>query len=175
MKRAGAAGDDVHIPFHHGHGRVVEGHDQHRAAQTGGLTFRGQGIQQLAEVVRPALADGKDVLCDRFTDATYAYQGGGRGVGIERIAVLEFFVQRQLRPNITFLLDAPTEIASGRARNRGESDRIEAENLAFFNRARQIYLQRAAREPSRFHVIDATRPVQDIQAQLAETIERILR
>ncbi len=130
--------------------------------------------QHIEKVIRPSLAAGSDVLCDRFTDATYAYQGGGRGVGIERIAVLESFVQRTLRPHLTFLLDAPAEIACARARNRGESDRFEAEDLAFFERVRAAYLQRAAREPGRFQIVDATQSLDAVRQQLADLVQRMV-
>lgn len=114
----------------------------------------------LENVIRPALARGAWVICDRFTDATYAYQGGGRGMAVEEIALLEKLVQRELRPQLTLLLDAPVEIASARAQGRnaatGTTDRFEREQQDFFERVRQVYLQRARQEPQRFAVIDAT-------------------
>lgn len=130
--------------------------------------------QHIEKVIRPTLAAGKDVLCDRFTDATYAYQGGGRGVGIERIAVMESYVQRALRPHLTLLLDAPVEIACARAKNRSTSDRFESETLDFFKRVRDVYLQRAAREPGRYSVIDASKPVDEVRMQIADLFERML-
>lgn len=130
--------------------------------------------QHIEKVIRPSLAAGNDVLCDRFTDATYAYQGGGRGIGIDRVAVLESFVQRTLRPHLTFLLDAPAEMACARARNRSESDRFEAEDLAFFERVRAAYLQRAAREPGRFQIVDATQSLDAVRQQLADLVQRMI-
>lgn len=130
--------------------------------------------QHVEKVIRPSLAAGSDVLCDRFTDATYAYQGGGRGVGIDRIAVLEAFVQRTLRPHLTLLLDAPAEIACARARRRSESDRFEAEDLAFFDRVRAAYLQRSAREPGRFRIVDATQPLDAVRQQIADLVQRMI-
>ena len=114
----------------------------------------------IENVIRPALARGAWVVCDRFTDASYAYQGGGRGVEREHIAALERFVQGELRPDLTLLLDAPIDIGGARASARnaaaGSSDRFEREQRAFFERVRNTYLERARNEPSRFAVIDAT-------------------
>ncbi|MFO1436460.1 MAG: dTMP kinase [Gammaproteobacteria bacterium] len=123
--------------------------------------------QHLDKVIRPALAVGIDVLCDRFTDATYAYQGGGRGIGIERIAAMETFVQKSLRPHLTIIFDAPPEIACARAKQRSASDRFEAENVEFFTRVREVYLQRAAREPGRYQVIDASKSIETVRGHLA--------
>lgn len=130
--------------------------------------------QHIEKVIRPSLAAGNDVLCDRFTDATYAYQGGGRGIGIDRIAVLESFVQRTLRPHLTFLLDAPAEIACARARHRSESDRFEAEDMAFFDRVRAAYLQRSAREPGRFRIVDATQTLDAVRQEIADLVQRMI-
>src|SRR5262249_44155728 len=108
--------------------------------------------QHLERVIKPALAAGQWVLCDRFTDATYAYQGGGRGLDIKIIASLENLVQRELRPDVTFLLDAPVEIGAARVAERGASDRLESEQQVFFQRVRDCYLQRARAEPQRFRI-----------------------
>ena len=128
--------------------------------------------QHLAEVVRPAMARGQWVLCDRFTDATYAYQGGGRGTARERIAALEQWVQEGLRPDLTLLLDVPVELGLERAGRRGELDRFERERADFFARVREAYLGLAEAEPARFRVIDASRPLEAVQAELAEVLER---
>ena len=111
--------------------------------------------QHLAEVIKPALADGKWVVCDRFTDATYAYQGGGRGVDGQRIAQLEQWVQGNLRPDLTLLLDLPVQQGLHRAGQRSEPDRFEREQHSFFERVRETYLIRARQESNRFRVIDA--------------------
>lgn len=122
----------------------------------------------LARVIRPALAAGRWVLCDRFTDATYAYQGGGRGLASERIAALEDWVQGELRPDLTLLFDLPAELGLARAAGRagatrpGSEDRFERQRLEFFQRAREVYLQRAARLPQRYRVIDASRPPAEV-------------
>ena len=131
--------------------------------------------QHLAEVIRPALAAGRWVLCDRFTDATYAYQGGGRGIPMERIAVLEDWVQGELRPDHTLLLDMPVAAGLERAGTRSEPDRFEQEKQAFFERVRETYLARAEAEPVRFHVIDASPALEQVQIQLASVLQQILR
>ncbi|MDF2489175.1 MAG: tmk [Pseudomonas sp.] len=122
--------------------------------------------QHLARVIRPALARGAVVLCDRFTDATYAYQGGGRGVSIDRIATLETFVQGGLRPDLTLVFDLPVEIGLARAAARGRLDRFEQEGLAFFEAVRQAYLQRAGREPQRYRLLDAAQSLEAVQAAI---------
>jgi dTMP kinase len=130
--------------------------------------------QHLAEVIRPALAAGQWILCDRFTDATYAYQGGGRGVPMERIRVLEEWVQGELRPDHTLLLDMPVAAGLERAGNRSEPDRFEQEQHAFFERVRETYLARAQAEPGRIHVIDASPALDKVQAQIATVLQQIL-
>ncbi|MEA5445277.1 dTMP kinase [Gammaproteobacteria bacterium AB-CW1] len=129
----------------------------------------------LEEVVRPALARGEWVLCDRFTDATYAYQGAGRGLGEQPVAWLESWVQGSLRPDLTLLLDAPVEVGFSRADRRGDRDRFESEQRAFFERIRQAYLARARQEPARFRVVDADRPLDSVQSSLSDTLEDWLK
>lgn len=131
---------------------------------------RAQHVQQL---IRPALAGGKLVLCDRFTDATYAYQGGGRGVADERIAVLENFVQGSLRPDLTLLFDLPVADGMARAIQRGRLDRFEQEQQQFFERVRQQYLQRAAAAPERFRIIAAQQALPEVQQQLLPILAEI--
>lgn len=111
--------------------------------------------EHLERCIRPALAAGTWVVSDRFTDATYAYQGGGRGVDADRIAVLEGLIQGSLRPDLTLLLDLPAAEGLSRARQRSTADRFEAEALGFFERVRQAYLERAELEPGRVRRIDA--------------------
>ncbi len=123
--------------------------------------------QHLAGVIRPALARGAVVLCDRFTDATYAYQGGGRGLAYERIAILEQFVQGDLRPDLTLVFDLPVEVGLARAAARGKLDRFEQEQQSFFEAVRQTYLARAAQAPERYRVLDAAQPLSQVQADLA--------
>lgn len=118
------------------------------------LMFAGR-CQHLDHVIRPALAQGHWVLCDRFTDATYAYQGGGRGLSLDTIAWLEQLVQGELRPDLTLLFDAPIEIGMERAKKRAAFDRFESEKLQFFERVRTMYLQRAKEQPERVKIIQA--------------------
>lgn len=122
--------------------------------------------QHLAQVVRPALARGALVLCDRFVDATYAYQGGGRGVPVERIATLEAFVLGDLEPDLTLVFDLPVEIGLARAARRDALDRFEQEQRAFFEAVRQTYLDRAQAVPARYRLIDASRSLAEVQAEL---------
>jgi len=127
--------------------------------------------QHLEEVIRPALQRGDTVLCDRFTDATWAYQGGGRGLPLEDIAALERLVHGDLQPDLTILFDLPVQQGLQRASRRGESDRFEAEDRAFFERVREAYLQRAASAPGRIAVVDASGSID----QVWTLVEEILR
>ncbi|MCZ6828338.1 MAG: dTMP kinase [Gammaproteobacteria bacterium] len=130
--------------------------------------------QHLEQVIKPALARGEWVLCDRFTDATYAYQGGGRGLPQAHIATLEQQVQAELRPDYTLLLDAPVEVGLARANRRGELDRFESEQREFFERIRNCYLERAAAEPARFRIINTDRPLAEIGPELEAVMEDLL-
>lgn len=123
--------------------------------------------QHLHTVIEPALAAGRWVLCDRFTDATYAYQCGGRGVDAATVRRLENLVQGELRPDFTLLLDAPVETGMERARERGDLDRFEREELAFFQRVRRAYLQLARESSGRYRIVDASQPLEAVQQQLA--------
>jgi dTMP kinase len=125
-------------------------------------------------LIRPALARGSWVLSDRFTDATYAYQGGGRELPVERIAVLERMVAGDLRPDLTILLDAPAEIGLRRARRRSKADRFEDEQLAFFHRVREVYRARARAEPARFIVVDASGAPARVQDAISAALEQRL-
>lgn len=134
----------------------------------------------LHNVIEPALARGAWVVCDRFTDATYAYQGGGRGVPLDRIAALETLVQDGLRPDLTLLLDAPVEVGAARAAARNSAqyaqDRFEQEQCEFFERVRAAYLQRARLEPQRFAVIDATAERDTVARAIRSAVEtRLLK
>lgn len=131
--------------------------------------------QHLNHVIKPALDEGRWVLCDRFTDATYAYQGGGRGMALETIGWLENFVQGDLRPDLTLLLDVPVEIGMTRAKNRGEAlDRFESEHLDFFNKVRQVYLQQAQKYPERIKIIKADQPLYDVQDAIIGALKPLL-
>ncbi|OGT19724.1 MAG: dTMP kinase [Gammaproteobacteria bacterium RBG_16_57_12] len=129
--------------------------------------------QHIAQVIRPALSAGNYVLCDRFTDATYAYQGGGRGIDSMRIAALEAWVQGDLRPDLTIYLDVPVEIGLARAGARSNPDRFESEEQDFFVRVRARYLDMARRFPLRYRVIDASQPLEAVQRQLAKVLSDV--
>ena len=126
--------------------------------------------QLVREIILPALARGTVVLSDRFTDASFAYQGGGRGIDMGRIAELERWVAG-IKPDLTLLLDLGVDQGLARARGRaGEPDRIEREDSAFFERVRAVYLARAAAEPMRWRVIDASRPVAEVVSQVESAV-----
>lgn len=129
--------------------------------------------QHLKQFILPALQQGTWVLCDRFTDATYAYQGGGRGIDIERIAILEEWVQQGFQPDITILFDLPVEVGLDRASNRGQLDRFEQEQQLFFERVRAAYLARAE-QSQRFRIIDANQLLDNVQSQLDAVITQLL-
>ncbi len=129
--------------------------------------------QHLERVIRPALDAGTWVLCDRFTDATYAYQGGGRGLDAGVIAALEMMVQRGLQPDLTLYLDLSPEAAEARLGDR-ERDRFEREEAPFFRRVREAYLARAAGAPGRVRLIDASGSVDEVRARLAAAVNRYL-
>ena len=130
--------------------------------------------EHLGQVIAPALGSGHWVLSDRFTDATFAYQGGGRGISETRIAELEQWVQADLRPDLTLLLDVTVETGMARIAERGQPDRFEREAGAFFQRIRDNYLQRAAAEPRRFRRIDASVSVEQVSRQVVETVGELL-
>ena len=132
--------------------------------------------QHLDKIIEPALATGKWVVCDRFTDATFAYQGAGRGLSMETIGQLQSMVQGDLRPDLTIILDLDPEIGMQRAGNRGELDRFEREQQSFFRHVRQGYLDIAKAEPDRCTVIDASKALEDVKRNLLTVIEqRLLR
>ena len=151
--------------------------DEPMAVDTELLLVFAARAQHLAQVIRPALERGAVVLCDRFTDATYAYQGGGRGLSIERIAQLEAFVQGELRPDLTLIFDLPVEVGLARAAARGRLDRFEQEGLRFFESVRRAYLERAKAAPSRYRIIDTGQPLnvvqQDVQALIPDLMGRL--
>jgi dTMP kinase len=130
--------------------------------------------QHIKHVIEPALAHGHWVLCDRFTDATYAYQGGGRNMKISTIKWLENLVQGTLRPDLTLLLDAPVEVGIARARERSTFDRFELEKLSFFENVRRAYLLQAELYPERIKLIRANQPLLDVQREIAEVLRTLL-
>ena len=126
--------------------------------------------QHLEEKITPALAAGTWVLCDRFTDATYAYQGFGRGLNLEHIEGLEALVQGDLHPDFTLILDIDPELGMSRVRARGELDRFESETLAFFDRVRAGYRERVNANPSRYCLVDASAPLAVVQEHIVEAL-----
>jgi dTMP kinase len=130
--------------------------------------------EHVAQVIRPALEKGQWVLCDRFTDATYAYQGGGRQLDIKRIGGLENWVLGDLRPDLTLLLDAPIAVGRERAGKRSAPDRFEQELDGFFNRVRDMYLSRAKAEPERVKVVDASGDLLSVETIIKTIIDRLL-
>ncbi|MCH2157408.1 MAG: dTMP kinase [Oleiphilaceae bacterium] len=130
--------------------------------------------QHLNEKILPALDTGTWVVCDRFTDATYAYQSGGRELPSEKVANLENFVQGDLRPDVTLLLDAPIEVGMARASKRAALDRFEEEEIDFFNRVRNNYLERASEDPERFVILDASQTLEEVQSDLALKLSELI-
>ena len=127
--------------------------------------------QHLETVILPALKNGTHVVSDRFTDATFAYQGGGRGVPLQDIATLEHWVQGDFRPDLTLLLDVPLEVSMARISQTREKDRFEQEAAEFFNRVREVYLQRAAKQPERYAVIDSSQSLDAVKTQIETALD----
>ena len=127
--------------------------------------------EHLKKIILPALEDDKYVLCDRFTEATYAYQGGGRGLDLEKIAALESWVQGEFRPDLTIILDAPVHVGRARAGKRSEPDRIEKEQDDFFERVRASYQEMAKHYPHRICLVDASQPLNDVQQQIKHQLQ----
>ena len=130
--------------------------------------------QHLNELILPALVAGTWVLCDRFTDATYAYQGGGRGISQQRIADLEHWVQKGLKPDLTLLLDLPVDVGLERAGKRSTPDRFESEDISFMQRMRSTYLDIASREPERVKVIDSSQALGNVLSQIDSILDDLL-
>ena len=153
---------------------LLHAHDQGMSADTELLLMFAARAEHVDKVIRPALAAGTWVLCDRFTDASYAYQGGGRGIPDARIAVLETWVQASLRPDLTLLFDIPTAQGLSRAAKRSAPDRFEREDPAFFERVRQHYLAHAALSPGRTHIVNAALSLPEVQAQIRRILQHLL-
>ncbi len=130
--------------------------------------------EHLQAVIEPALRVGQWVVCDRFTDATFAYQGGGRELGVERIAALERWVHPALQPDCTWLFDVPLAVARERLDRTREQDRFEQEAAAFFERTRAVYLARAQQEPLRIQRVDATQSIEQIRKQIALQLDQLV-
>lgn len=131
--------------------------------------------QHLAQKIKPALSDNQWVLCDRFTDATYAYQGGGRQLSQQTIAALETLVQKELRPDLIIILDVPVEKGLERAAQRGNLDRFEQEQKDFFERVRDVYLKRAQKHPNRYKIVDASLPIEEVQKNIQQVLNQFIQ
>ena len=130
--------------------------------------------QHIQEVILPALSSGKIILCDRFTDASYAYQGGGRGIDASRINLLEKWVQGDLRPNLTLLFDLDVSIGMQRTKKRSDADRFEREEINFFEKIRNTYLERAKNEPQRFRIINSASSLKSVKEQIITILKDFL-
>jgi len=153
-------------------GLLLDPGQEEMASMTELLLVFAARAQHLAQVIEPALAAGKWVLCDRFTDATYAYQGGGRGMNMQHIATLEQLVQGNRRPDLSLVLDLSPELGLSRARKRAALDRFEQQTLDFFERVRATYLQRAAENP-RMMLIDASLSLDAVQSAIGSQLEHL--
>lgn len=145
--------------------------DEHVVPMTELLLMFAARSQHVGTVIRPALERNAWVLCDRFVDATYAYQGGGRGLSVSLIERLENLVLQGFKPDRTLVFDAPPEIGLERVKKRGAQDRIEQEKIDFFRRVRTVYQERAATDPKRYHMIDATQSIESVQEQVSMLIQ----
>lgn len=155
-------------------GVLLDAKEQSMCDDTELLLMFASRAQHIKEVIQPALDAGKWVLCDRFTDSTYAYQGGGRGIAMARIANLEQWVQGDLRPDMTFVLDLPIDVGLERAGKRSAPDRFELEKHDFFNKVRDTFLVRAAAQPERYQVIDAAPAVEVVQKSIQTVLEKMV-
>lgn len=131
-------------------------------------------IQHIAHIIEPTLAKGKSVICDRFVDASFAYQGYGRGIDLSKIKMLEEWLLKKIRPDLTILLDAPAELGLQRAKHRGPHDRIEAEKLDFHERVRDGYLKRAIEDQKRFRIIDASQSLEKVKQDLNQILQTLI-
>lgn len=154
---------------------LLSNHDEAMHADAELLLMFAARAQHLNALIRPALAEGRVVISDRFTDATYAYQGGGRGIDTQRIGALEQWVQGDLRPDLVLVFDVPVELGMARARARSELDRFEQEQQSFFEQVRNTYLQRAAADPRRYRVIDASGDLRQVREAMQPVIDEVLQ
>ena len=151
-------------------GLLLSHSDENMCADAELLMMFAARAEHLAKVILPALENGQTVLCDRFTEATYAYQGGGRQLDVDKISKLEDWVQGGLRPDLTIILDAPVEVGRARAGSRSEPDRIEKEQDDFFQRVRSAYIELADHYPHRICLVDASKELVAVQQQIQEQL-----
>lgn len=152
-------------------GLLLNHSDDNMSADAELLMMFAARAEHLNKVIRPTLDNGQTVLCDRFTEATYAYQGGGRQLSIDKIQDLEQWVQGDLRPDLTIVLDAPVEVGRERAGKRSAPDRIETEKDDFFQRVREAYIDLAKEHPERICLIDASVDLESVQQQIREKLD----
>lgn len=153
-------------------GLLLSHSDENMSADAELLMMFAARAEHLNKVILPALENGQTVLCDRFTEATYAYQGGGRQLDVDKISRLEAWVQGELRPDLTIILDAPVEIGRARAGSRSEPDRIEKEQDDFFHRVRSAYIALADQYPQRICLVDASLELTAVQQQIREKLKQ---
>ena len=154
---------------------VLDSKDEDFGDDTELLLIFAARMEHLQKVIRPAMESGTWVVCDRFTDASYAYQGGGRGMDPERIRVLESWVQQGLQPDLTIVLDVPVDVGRSRADARGsDSDRFESQAAGFKEAVRQAYLDRVAEDPVRMQIVDAAKAIPDVQEQIRTVIHSLV-
>ena len=153
---------------------LLQSYDEPMAIDTEVLLMYASRAQNISQVIAPALARQQWVLADRFADASLAYQGGGRAVGQERMAIVNQWVLQDLKPDLTILLDAPVEVGLKRLQARGGKDRIEQEAADFFQRVRETYLMLADQDPARYRLIDATQSLPDVEQQLKTVLDVII-
>lgn len=153
---------------------LLDNHQREMVPEAELLLMFAARVQHVREKIRPALTAGTWVICDRFTDATYAYQGHGRGLSMDHIRYLEGWLQEELRPDLTVLLDLPVETGLERTGRRGGPDRFETEAGEFFERVRSGYLELARAEPERFRLVDASMPKDAVRAQVDELLKDYL-
>jgi dTMP kinase len=149
--------------------------DETMVPETELLLMFASRAQHIASVIKPGLDAGKWVVSDRFVDASFAYQGGGRGFDLAQIQILAKWVVGDLMPNATILLDAPPSVGMARAKRRGSQDRIEQEKIDFFERVRATYLSLAKKDAARFHVIDAAQPLAKVQENIKKVLDTLIR
>ena len=154
---------------------VLDSKDEDFGDDTELLLIFAARMEHLQKIIRPAMESGTWVVCDRFTDASYAYQGGGRGMDPERIRVLESWVQQGLQPDLTIVLDVPVDVGRSRADARGsDSDRFESQADGFKEAVRQAYLDRVAEDPVRMQIVDAAKAIPDVQKQIRTVIHSLV-
>lgn len=153
---------------------VLDHHQEVMHPDTEMLLYFAGRAQHLHQVILPALQRGQWVICDRFTDATYAYQGGGRGLSSEKIAILEQWVQGELRPDYTLLFDIDVKIGLERIKKNRVLDRFEVEHENFFEKIRNCYLARAHKEPERFRIVDANKSFAEVKLKVVEILDAVI-